>query len=68
MQLGDKPIKVFPAKLPPTLIAHGGKGGDMGAMQKAMDVQVEICACAHARDVCRVSCVRACVCTYILHT
>jgi len=39
MQLGDKPIKVFPAKLPPVLVAHGGKGGDMGAMQKAMDVQ-----------------------------
>ena len=42
MQLGDKPIKVFPAKLPPALIAHGGKGGDLGAMQKAMDVQARL--------------------------
>jgi hypothetical protein len=42
MQLGDKPIKVLPAKLPPALIAPGCKGGDLGAMQKAMDVQARL--------------------------
>ena len=42
IQLGDKPIKVFPAKLPPALVAHGGKGGDLGAMEKVMDVQARL--------------------------
>ena len=44
MQLGERAIKINPAKLPPTLIAHGGKGGDLGAMQKANEVQARLLA------------------------
>ena len=44
MQLGERAIKINPAKLPPTLIAHSGKGGDQGAMQKANEVQARLLA------------------------
>ena len=44
MQLGERAIKINPAKLPPTLIAHGGKGGDQGAMQKANEVPARLLA------------------------
>ena len=44
MQLGERAIKINPAKLPPTLIAHSGKGGDQGAIHKANEVQARLLA------------------------